>query len=304
RYGLHRYKTQEGEKSMEGSVAFFTAAFLGTHVPLLLFSTVGRAECLLIGITIGLIIMLVEAISWRGLDNLFIPIGTFYLLRSYWPLSTSELVLRLIVLISLALLSITCRNRTTLSDNALMAASLSAFGLWALGGWPYLISPLLLFILHVFLPGFKPGPRPMLNLYAVSRVITGAYLYLFVALNFGTDTGWLPFHICLACSTGNMVSARLSVVCEGMSYGRHIWLSWASTVVLFSSTLLCLLPPANWLPAIVLLSIAVLVSVIVFNRYWSPAPPPLEERPRQWFVESAVAPLAACVGWLSILLLS
>jgi dolichol kinase len=73
RYGFARYRTDEGLKSAEGSVAFFIAAFLSCHVPLILFSQTGRAETLLIGLTTGFVVMLLEAISWRGQDNLIIP---------------------------------------------------------------------------------------------------------------------------------------------------------------------------------------------------------------------------------------
>ncbi|PTY01467.1 hypothetical protein DB346_11990 [Verrucomicrobia bacterium LW23] len=303
RYGLHRYKTQEGEKSFEGSLAFFSVAFLTTHVPLLLFSPVGRAECLLIGVVVGLIIMLVEAISWRGLDNLFIPVGTFYILQLYIHLSAAELVIQLVVLTSLALLSIVCRNRTTLSDNALMAASLSAFGLWALGAWPYLVSPLLLFVMHIFLPTFSSGLRPMLNLYAVSRVVCGAYLHLFVALAVGLEHGWLPFHLCLACSTGNMVAARLRVVQREMSLGRVVWTAWLTTWIAFAPAVPLMLSSAAWPVALVMMAAGLWASIALFARYWSPVEPRVQDQARQWVVESVIAPVAACTGWIPALML-
>src|SRR5690242_10200916 len=51
RYGRMRYDTMEGDrKSAEGSIAFFLIAFFATHVPLLVFTSVGRTESLLIGL--------------------------------------------------------------------------------------------------------------------------------------------------------------------------------------------------------------------------------------------------------------
>uniref|UniRef100_A0ACD5GP51 Uncharacterized protein n=1 Tax=Desertifilum tharense IPPAS B-1220 TaxID=1781255 RepID=A0ACD5GP51_9CYAN len=64
-----------GEQKCGGFFCLFTLAFLSTHVPLLLFTPVGRIETLLISMTLGLLVMLLEAIAWRGLDNLFIPLG-------------------------------------------------------------------------------------------------------------------------------------------------------------------------------------------------------------------------------------
>src|SRR5690606_12287860 len=49
-YGVRRYTTSEGSKTLEGSLAFFQAAFLSTLVPILLFTTLGRAETLLIAL--------------------------------------------------------------------------------------------------------------------------------------------------------------------------------------------------------------------------------------------------------------
>jgi phytol kinase len=52
-YGRLRYESTDGIKSAEGSAAFFCAAFFSVHVPLLLFTQVGRAETLLISLVLG-----------------------------------------------------------------------------------------------------------------------------------------------------------------------------------------------------------------------------------------------------------
>lgn len=80
RYGRHGYAIVAGEKTVEGSVAFFAVAFLSTHIPLLVFTETGRVESLLIGLALGLEVTLLEAVAWDGLDNLFIPLGGFGLL--------------------------------------------------------------------------------------------------------------------------------------------------------------------------------------------------------------------------------
>ena len=53
------------------ALAFFTVAFLTTHIPLLLLTTdqqMAREKVLLISLTIGFLVMLLEGIAWRGLD--------------------------------------------------------------------------------------------------------------------------------------------------------------------------------------------------------------------------------------------
>ena len=159
RYGLARYRTDDGMKSTEGSIAFFTVAFLSCHVPLLLFSNTGRTETLLIGLTAGFTVMLLEAIAWRGQDNMIIPLGMFFLLHSFLPLGVTALLWRLFVIVALVLWVLIWRERTTLSNSAVLAAALSGYAVWAFGGWLWLAAPLLLFIIYVMLPPF-PGERP------------------------------------------------------------------------------------------------------------------------------------------------
>ncbi|NJK62279.1 MAG: hypothetical protein HC921_05955 [Synechococcaceae cyanobacterium SM2_3_1] len=50
RYGQLTYSSCDSHKSVEGSVGFLIVAFLSVHLPLLLFSQVGRVETLLIAL--------------------------------------------------------------------------------------------------------------------------------------------------------------------------------------------------------------------------------------------------------------
>jgi phytol kinase len=88
-YGKHGYASTGTTKSIEGSIAFFCAAFFSVNVALVVFSDAGRVETLLISLDIALIVMLLEAIAWRGLDNIFIPLGVFILLRLYLAMPLS-----------------------------------------------------------------------------------------------------------------------------------------------------------------------------------------------------------------------
>ena len=95
RYGTLRVPGPRGEKSLEGSLAFLAVAFVSTHVPLLLFTDCGRAESLLIAVTLALQATLLEASAWGGLDNLLVPLGAFALLKSFLELDMTSLILRL-----------------------------------------------------------------------------------------------------------------------------------------------------------------------------------------------------------------
>jgi phytol kinase len=144
-YGQNKYGTTGEMKSVEGSLAFFIVAFLSTGVPLLLFTDTGRAEAILIGMTFGALVMLLEAIAWRGLDNLFIPFGGFLLLRAYLQLDPTALLARFVATVALLGLVIGLRRRRTLDDYALVAGVLVGYVAWAAGGWRWLVPPVVLF---------------------------------------------------------------------------------------------------------------------------------------------------------------
>jgi phytol kinase len=151
RYGLTKYKAADGTKSMEGSVALFTVAFLSIHVPLLLYSSTGRLQCLLIATTLALLVMLLEAIAWGGMDNLWIPIGTLLILHIFMHLSVPALAGRLLVSAGLVLLVLLWRGKTTLQDEALIFGVLTAYCCWTLGGWRWLIFPVIVFLTYPLL---------------------------------------------------------------------------------------------------------------------------------------------------------
>jgi phytol kinase len=79
RFGFHRFRTFEGTKSLEGSTAFFFAALLCIAGPLLL---AGNAAALPIALGVSIILTLIEASAYAGLDNLLIPVAGALLVRS------------------------------------------------------------------------------------------------------------------------------------------------------------------------------------------------------------------------------
>ena len=89
----------DGHKSLEGSLAFFTVAFLGTAGALLLAGPTAGVAVPGVALTLALLLTLVEAISWRGLDNLLIPVTGFIFLES---LMDSNLVALLVSVLLIA----------------------------------------------------------------------------------------------------------------------------------------------------------------------------------------------------------
>lgn len=151
RYGYARYETDDGWKTLEGSVAFFIIAFFCTALPLWFYSDTGRMECLLIASAMGFILVLIEAIAWRGLDNLFIPVVSYICLVRMLQLSVFMLSVHVAVLI-LTILALTFWRKTTrLTQSAMLGAALILFVTWSTADWRWLIAPVVTSVGYTFL---------------------------------------------------------------------------------------------------------------------------------------------------------
>jgi phytol kinase len=180
-YGKHGYAAVGASKSMEGSIAFFITTFFSVNVALVVFSDAGRIETLLISLDIAIIVMLLEAIAWRGLDNIFIPLGVFILLRIYLTMSLGHLWDRFRVAAALVLLVTAYARCTTLQGSALLAAALVLYVSWALAGWQWLIPPLLLLLVYVFFIPRKIAPENRTHTaHAVLAIASAGLLWLFL----------------------------------------------------------------------------------------------------------------------------
>ena len=273
--------------------------FLSCHVPLLLMTSIGRAETLLISLTAGFIIMLLEAIAWRGQDNLIIPVGMYFLLTVFSPLTTSELLVRFLVILGFVIFVVLWRKRTTLSDSAVLLCALAGYAVWGFWGWFWLMPLALCFLIYIALPKLvtRTGQRPMQNYHAVLRVVTGAFFWLLLP-DFipSMSNSYTPFFLCIAAHAANIISARLRGVRSGWTLPHVGAVSWGITCILFGVLgvvgviLGYLTPMLCWQ-----LPLAVAISLCLFIPAW-----PIESTDktfaRLWISETWIAVVASCVG--------
>lgn len=109
-YGRVRYPTVDGRghKSVEGSLAFFVAALLGAQA-LLMCAGAGGLASLLVATGVALAATLAEALAWRGLDNLSVPLAAYLALELLPAAGASGLV----ALLALAALSVVALARAS-----------------------------------------------------------------------------------------------------------------------------------------------------------------------------------------------
>jgi len=143
-YGRRLYQVEGDRRSWEGSTVFFLVTFLGVQLPLLLLTPLDRLHVVLIAFQVALLVTAFEAISLHGSDNLFVPLGTYYLLVKMSAGSAHSLSLQVGAQLALlaAVSAIAWRTRF-LSASGAIAAHLVLYAAFSLGGPRWTVAPAL-----------------------------------------------------------------------------------------------------------------------------------------------------------------
>jgi len=297
RYGLTPYVG--ASKSLEGSIAFVVVAFFCIHVPLLLWSSVGRAESLMIATTLALLVMVLEGSAWRGLDNLFIPIGGYFLLRAYLEMDAAALLLRLLVTSGLVALIVIARRRTTLADDSLAAGAFLCYIAWALMGWPWLVGPFAILLGYRWLsPPTADNSRRMHGVAAIIAVWTAAVAWLALARLVGNPALLLPYTVVFAAHLAMFGASRLAFQFRERALGVLFWqavvISWV--IVMTPYVLVTGAGRGNLLAAAGSV-VAIALGATLFVRTQADIRN-AESTPRRWVLQGAGATVASVVAWM------
>lgn len=173
-YGSIRYKVQNEEKSLEGSFMFFLVAFIMVHLGLLLFTDITRINSILLGILAALLVTALESISLKGMDNIFIPIGTFLILSKLSVKSFEEVLLNVmavsVVIIISFILSIKAKK---ISFSGLVAIVLFGYASWMLASFLYYLVIVLFFLGFLFMNViFHIKPEDKTDMFRVKPVLS------------------------------------------------------------------------------------------------------------------------------------
>jgi phytol kinase len=300
RFGRTKYQTEEGSKSIEGSVALFAVTALSVGLPAMLMLDHAPFHAAVLGMCVAVLAALVEAISWRGLDNLFLPVVTFVMLLRFQGRTEAELLLNLFVAVGLFVVLLLWRRQTTLRDDALATATLVLYVCWIVGGWLWLVSPLTLALAYTFLP-FHPQrlSRDVHGNWIVLSLGAAGLVWLFLDGGVKGMDFRVPYVLSFAAQLSMVFLARwrrgkpdcaLATIILGGAF--------AAWIMVFGPALL--LGLARWTVAaavaafLVILIVMSLLGVIVKELKDMP------NTPRRWIIQTTLAFVASSAGLLPV----
>ena len=157
-YGRMHYVVEDSQKSVEGSLVFFMITWILAMSFLLLLSDVPRATVVLLSFIAAAFATLLEADSWRGFDNYFVPVGVLLLLATNLDSSSLTLVLLAAGFIAgFAFIHGYGRPLLGLSAHTSRAYTAGLFMISAVTVWPNMILPALALVAQTFARRFNPS---------------------------------------------------------------------------------------------------------------------------------------------------
>jgi len=183
-------------------------------IVLLLMSDTARLNVIVLSFLIAGFCALVEADSWRGLDNLFVPIGAHLLLSRHLGTDPVMLLVVSAAFVIAVALAIRYSRRLGISKHAARAYTINLFLLLAVTSPVNAVLPLIVIVMHVLARRNNPcrSKTPDLDLLAASTGVS--LLWLFSGSALGTSVITL-FNLTFAGVA--VILAVLALTGEGMS---------------------------------------------------------------------------------------
>jgi phytol kinase len=202
RYGTRFFKVEDGQKSVEGSVAFFMVTLIVAMVCLLLLSDVPRANVILLAVIVAGFGTLVEADSWRGFDNFFLPAGLMVFLDARMESDPATLVAIMVLFCVAIWVALRAAPMLGLTRHAARVYIIAAFLLVSVTTLPNIFLPLLVFVTHAVSCRIRPCRAVYPELDGVAAVALVSF-------------GWLASEQI----TGNNALTQYGLTAMGMSVG-------------------------------------------------------------------------------------
>jgi phytol kinase len=206
RYGRRLFQVEEGSKSVEGVVVFVVTAWLVSLMAFLLLTDIGRGEVILLAFITAAFAALLEAASWRGLDNLFIPLGLYFLLANLMHFGVPGLAIRAGIFF-LALLAIIWLTPRAKADRHAVAIGFTLFFcITIFSGFESILTPGLAAAFYFACVQWLKVERPPHDNLNLLLVVLAVALAFFIASNFWQVDTIFAFNVAFAALAAGIVS--------------------------------------------------------------------------------------------------
>ncbi len=228
-YGKMRFSVVEGTKSIEGVVAFFMVTWISAMIVLLLMTDVARINVILLSFLVAAFCALIEADSWRGFDNLFVPVGAHLLLERYMATEPLFLLLTAFGLIGMILFATKFSGAVGITKHEARSRTILIFLILTVTHPVNAVLPFCAIFAHTLACRFNPciSRSPVLDLIAVSASV--GLLSLLVGEAIGTTTIVL-FNMAFAGAAAAYASLSVMGKPEGDVW-RYVMLPFTFTMV-------------------------------------------------------------------------
>ncbi len=144
-YGRIRYEVENEWKSLEGSLVFLIVTFVAVQVPLVVWpDPTGLlptpALCVLAAVLVAALVTGFEAISLHGSDNLWVPIGTYFVLGRVLRLELIDIaMLNVSLLVICLIVGLSAWWTRAFNVGGTLTFILFAFASWSLGSFHWAV---------------------------------------------------------------------------------------------------------------------------------------------------------------------
>lgn len=180
RYGRKLFAVEAGTKSLEGVAIFFLVTWIVAMVLLLLMTDIGRTNVVLLSLAVAAFGALVEADSWRGFDNLFVPVGIYLFLARHLETEPLPLLLLTATFIATLCLILLLAPTLKLTNHAARGYTVLIFLICAVTAPHNAILPVTAVLAHLVARRVRPCFSPFPDLDFLAVVAGVALFWLFV----------------------------------------------------------------------------------------------------------------------------
>lgn len=249
-YGRRRFPTEDGVKSWEGVTAFIMVGWVAAMAMLLLFSDAPRGNVIVLGLVIAGFGAMVEAVSWRGLDNLFVPLAVHFFLRGF--LDADPLLLCAVagLFFAGAVMAQAAAGWLKLAPSTARAFAVALFIFLGVGGIYGAVIPALAMATYLLTRRALPGGGRHPDLDFLGTLCAAAAIWLFI----GEMTGQTSIHFYNLAMAGIVVGYALPALARCWWAALLVPLAWLAVMLFTASHIGLALPPRSfqWTAALTL----------------------------------------------------